>query len=77
MSTISKLKVPCSSESAMAWIIKYTRLWNTEFRMSFDQETLQYVAELVYSDSSCVEAKSNVPAYAVSILIDKLGGFDG
>jgi hypothetical protein len=66
-----------SCVEAMEWITRVTRLWNAEFRVSYDIGTGEYVVEIVYSNSSVKGARSRVLGHAVNQLIDSLGGFNG
>lgn len=66
-----------SYEEVLDWVTKVTRLWNAEFRLSYDAQTHKYVAEIVYSDSSVKNATGDQASFAVNELIDSLGGLDG
>lgn len=76
LSNVRRMPFLYSSEEVMEWIVKFTLLWNSEYRQSYDTETHEYVIEMVYSDGSCKSARSKIPAQALQQLIDDLGGLD-
>lgn len=75
MTNITRLFPQLSPEEMLEWVARVTPLWNAEFRLSFDQVTCEWVAEIVYSNSHCKRAVSQYsPSFAIQKLIQQLGG---